>query len=432
MKKKKAIRNYVLVSICVVILLLLSILNFPVPFTNYNFNGFVNGMNLGLDFGGGVSATYTIDTADWFDGTMDEAVSRTIDRVQDLMDKEYPDAKVYKVDDNKVRLVLPDTTISSHYVVGLLEMKAKSGEEAEAMVTGRDIKECKYMYSNGTHGVYIKFTDEGAKKFEELTRTVADDESGSDGSMYVYMDQNYTTPFSQPTVEEAITVGYTFISGAGITNKSSGEAYAEKFMSAIIGANMNIEGEPIEVAPVYGKEAKVATLMIVVFFILVVFGLFYLLYKELGFVEMLSFMLSTLISIAIICIVDVQMTSYGAMGLLLGLALSAYLHFVYINNIKREYALGKKLSISIKEGYSKSLALIIETLLMSLGLALIIGLIGNNVVTAIALSFGLTLIGTAFTTLFINRVLVISYNAFNLSDGKKIGFAKEVDKNETK
>lgn len=430
MKKKKAIRNYVLVSLCVVFLLLLSVLNFPVPFTNYIFRGFVNGMNLGLDLGGGVSATYTIETADWYNGTMEEAVSSTIDRVQKMLDREYPDAKVYKVDEDSIRLVLPDTSIDSHYVVGLLEMKAIAGEDSEAMVTGRDVKECKYMYTNGTHGVYIEFTEDGAKKFEDLTRTVADDSSGSDGSMYVYMDKNYETPFSQPTVEEAITMGYTFISGAGITNKSSGEAYAEKFMSSIIGTNMTIDGEVIEVAPVYGENAKVATLMIVVFFILVVFGLFYLLYKELGFVEMLSFFMSALISVAIICIVDVQMTSFGAVGLLLGLALSAHLHMAYINNVKRQYAMGKKLSISIKEGYHKSLALIIETVLVSLGLSLIIGLISSNVITAVALTFGLTLIGTAFTTLFINRVLVISYNAFNLADGEKIGFTKEGKSNE--
>ena len=432
MKKKKAIRNYVLVSLFVVVLLLLSVLKFPVPFTNYNFNGFVRGMNLGLDFGGGVTATYTIETADWYEGTMDEAVSSTIDRVQTMLDKEYADAKVYKVDDDKIRIVLPDTVIDSHYVVGLLEMKAVSGEDAEAMVTGKDIKECKYMYSNGTHGVYIKFTDDGAKKFEDLTEKVAAKEDGADGSMYVYMDKNYETPFSQPTVDEAITMGYTFISGAGITNKSSGEAYAEKMMSSMLGVNMTIEGEAIEVAPVYGEEAKVVTLIIAVFFIVVVLGLFYLLFKELGFIEMLSYMLSVLISIAIVCVVDVQITSYGVMGLLLGFMLCAYLHIVYINNIKAQYAMGKKLSISIKEGYTKSLALIIETLLVSLGLALIIGLIGCNVVTAMALTFGLTLIGTAFTTLFVNRVLVISYNAFNLSDGKKIGFTKEGKANETK
>ncbi|MBO7219168.1 MAG: hypothetical protein J6V40_04245, partial [Clostridia bacterium] len=360
------------------------------------------------------------------------AVSSTIDRVQTMLDKEYADAKAYKVDDNKIRVVLPDTVIDSHYVVGLLEMKAVSGEESEAMVTGQDIKECKYMYSNGTHGVYIKFTDDGAKKFENLTRTVAAKEDGSDGSMYVYMDKNYDTPFSQPTVDEAITMGYTFISGAGITNKSTGEAYAEKMMSSVLGVNMTIEGEAIEVAPVYGEEAKVVTLIIAVFFILVVLGLFYLLFKELGFIEMLSYILSVLISIAIVCIVDVQVTSYGVMGLLLGFMLCAYLHIVYINNIKAQYAMGKKLSISIKEGYTKSLALIIETLLVSLGLALIIGLIGSNVVTTMALTFGLTLIGTAFTSLFVNRVLVVSYNAFNLSDGKKIGFTKEGKANETK
>ena len=56
MKKKRAIRNYVLVSIFVVIVFLLSFISFPVPGTNYNFVGLAN-LHQGLELGGGVKNT---------------------------------------------------------------------------------------------------------------------------------------------------------------------------------------------------------------------------------------------------------------------------------------------------------------------------------------------------------------------------------------
>ena len=205
-------------------------------------------------------------------------------------------------------------------------------------------------------------------------------------------------------------------------------------MSAKLGVNMSIIGEEIEVSPIYGDAAAVATFMIVVFFMLVAFGLFYLLFKELGFVQMLSFTLSSLLTLVLLCVCDVQMTSFGAMGVLLGFALNVYLHMYYINNIKSEYAMGKKLSVSVREGYTKSIALMVEMLLVSLGIGLVVFFISSGVMRAISTTFVLSLIPTAFTALFINRVLVINYNAFNLSDGAKANFTrtKEVAQDETK
>ena len=51
---------------------------------------------------------------------------------------------------------------------------------------------------------------------------------------------------------------YTFISGSGITNKKSGEQYARKLESALIGVNMSTELTAIEVKGAYGDAVKIA------------------------------------------------------------------------------------------------------------------------------------------------------------------------------
>ena len=56
MKKRRAIRNFILIGIVALLGLLLTIFSFDIPFTNYTFNGFAKGIQLGLDLKGGVMA----------------------------------------------------------------------------------------------------------------------------------------------------------------------------------------------------------------------------------------------------------------------------------------------------------------------------------------------------------------------------------------
>ncbi|MGN0961857.1 MAG: hypothetical protein ACI4PF_06655, partial [Christensenellales bacterium] len=137
MKKKRAIRNYVLVSLFIVIVLLLCFISFPVPATNYNFIGLAN-LHQGLELGGGVKNTYDLEVADWYDGTKDEAYIETVNRIQKLLDAKYADAKVYLSGEDKLTIEVPDTSINENYLVGFLEMKAEEGESAETLVSGHD------------------------------------------------------------------------------------------------------------------------------------------------------------------------------------------------------------------------------------------------------------------------------------------------------
>ena len=86
MKKKRAIRNYVLISLFIVIVAVLSFVSFPVVGTTYDFKGLAN-IHLGLELGGGVKNTYNLEVADWYDGSDKEAYQETIDRVQFILNK---------------------------------------------------------------------------------------------------------------------------------------------------------------------------------------------------------------------------------------------------------------------------------------------------------------------------------------------------------
>lgn len=423
MKKKKAIRNYVLISIFIVITLLLTFIPFPVPGTNYNFTGIGN-LHLGLELGGGVKNTYDLEVADWYEGNKMDAYNKAVDRVQNLLNLHYADAKVYLNGEDKMTIEVPDTSINSNYILGLIEMKATSGADAEAMVTGQDIAKVEYQVSGTTHGVYIEFTEKGKEKFRELTKTVAESDSQT---MYIYMGKDYDNPFSQPPVSEENTYGYTFISGLGITNKSTGEEYAKKLESSMIGVNMTTELDSVDVPGTLGNACKLVIYITTIAIVVASIAIAYVLFKELGLVSALSFVFALMISVVISAICDLQVTFAGWLGFVFGFVLNFVLHLYYLNVIKKEYAKGKKFVVSFSSAYKPALFVMLDTLILVIGSSLLLLIVPSSAIKMFALNFYITIPGTAFTSLYVNKCLAVNYTAFNLRNEKKVNFAREED-----
>lgn len=421
MKKKRAIRNYTLVSLFIVIVLALCFISFPVPGTNYNFLGLAN-LHQGLELGGGVKNTFDLEVADWFDGTKEEAYVKAVNRVQKLLDKDYPDAKVYLNGEDKISVEVPDTGISDNYLVGFIEMKAGEGETAETIVSGEHIAKVEYMLNGTTHGVYIEFTDEGKEKFKELTGIVSQSESQL---MYIYMNKDYENPFSKTTVTEENTLGYTFISGSSILDKESGKQYADKIFSATIGVNMSTKLSNVEIGGTFGNSTRliitIVTITLVVAGIVVAFVLF----RELGLVSSLSILFALMVSTLIASLCDLHITFGGWVGFVAGFVLNYILHLYYLNVIKREYAMGKKFTVSFTSGYRNALFNILDILLITTGSLLFMLIVPSNLVHAFAYNFLMTIPATAFTAMYLNKVLAVDYTAFNLKNEKKVNFRRE-------
>ncbi len=428
MKKKRAIRNYVFVGLFIAIVLCLCFISFPVPATNYRFCGIAN-LNLGLEFGGGVKNTYELEVADWYEGTEEEAYNEAVNRVQKLLNKYYGDARVYLTGENSITMEVPDTAIDDYLVIGFIEMKSESGEEAEAKVTGQDIEKVEYMMSGSTHGVYIEFTKEGQKKFQELTKVVAESDAQT---MYIYMDKNYDKPFSQTKVTEENTFGYTFISGSSITTKESGELYANKIASSMIGINMSTELKATEVAGLFGSHSRliitIATITLVVASIVVAAVLF----RGLGLVSSASMLFGLMVSVLIAAVIDLQITFTGWLAFMLGYAISVALHLYYLSVIKDEFAKGKKFTIAFTSGYRKSLFNILDILLVVSAVSGLLLIVPSNLVKMFAFNMLMTIPGTAYTAMYLNKVLAVNYTAFNSKDYKKLNFTREEEVDEIK
>ena len=295
-------------------------------------------------------------------------------------------------------------------------------KDAEAKVTGQDIASVKYMLSGTTHGVYIEFTEKGKEKFQALTKEVASSDSQT---MYIYMNKDYDNAFSEPKVTEENKYGYTFISGSGITNKSTGEEYARKLESAMIGVNMSTDLDAIEIKGSMGNATKIAIYVTTVIIVIACIVIGYILFKELGMVSMLSYVFALMFSVIISAICDLQVTFAGWIGFMLGFLLNFALHMYYLKVIKNEYAMGKKFVVSFSSGYKPALFNILDTLLLVTGSSLLLLIVPSSAIRMLTFNFLITVPATAFTSMFLNKVLAVDYTAFNLKNEKRVNFARE-------
>jgi len=423
MKKKRAIRNYVLISLFIVIVAVLSFISFPVVGTTYDFKGLAN-IHLGLELGGGVKNTYDLEVADWYDGKEEKAYQEAIDRVQFVLNKYYSDAKAYFSDNDKMTIEVPDNAISDSLLVNFFEIKKENTAEAEAFLTGKDIESAKYTSSGVNYGVLVQFTKDkgdikgGATKFKELTADVAN----SGGSIYICWNKDYENATALSITSE---IDYIFLQGEGISTKDAGQLYALRLESSKIGVNMSTELEDIEVSARYGNNAKLfifITTMVIVVASIVVMGL---LFKELGLVSSLSMLFALMMTVIISAIFDLQVTIGGWLGFIVGYLLNFLLHLYYLNVIKNEYAMGKKFSIAFTSGYKKALFNTLDILIITLVIALLMLVVPSSAVKFFSYNLMMTLVGTAFTSLLLNKIVCVDYTAFNLKNEKKVNFVRE-------
>ena len=139
----------------------------------------------------------------------------------------------------------------------------------------------------------------------------------------------------------------------------------------------------------------------------------------------MSLIFALMVSVIISAICDLQITFSGWLGFVFGFVLNFILHMYYLNCIKKEYASGKKFIVSFTSGYRAALFNMLDVLLLITGSSLILLLVPSSGIKMFVFNYLITLAGTAFTSLFLNKVVAVNYTAFNLRNEKKVNFTRE-------
>jgi SecD/SecF fusion protein len=412
--------------------------------------GSAKNITLGLDLNGGVSVTYQA-IGDVSSQDMDDVVYKMAQRIE-----MYDGASAYKEGFNRVTVeipgatdaqkvleelgkpgalyfileyakdgktpnykvdykIQPDGTFKQTYVLNrkIEEMKA----DGTLVLTGEDVKSAEGTeYQEVGPVVEFALTKEGAAKFKEAT-TLAKDKKWTIG---VYYDGEF---ISVPSVSAVISDGQGYIEGMGTVDA------AKKLASNIRIGALPVELEEITsqvVGATLGQSAISTSVKagIIGFIILFIFMLVY--YRVPGIAANLALVAYTGGMLALLNVFDLTLTLPGIAGIVLGIGMAVDANVIIFSRIREEIGRGLTVRNAIDIGFKKAVSAIIDGNVTTLIAAVILGIIGSGPVKGFAVTLGLGILLSMFTSLIVSRLILLLL--YNLGFNKASMYGKEKER----
>lgn len=407
MTKRKSKRRFILMSLVLLVGILLSVLRFNIPFTDYTYNGFLNSIPLGFDLQGGVSVVLEASLPDDdLSGDLSKNIEGTISRIKVLLeDQGYNEYNVYKQNTNRIVVEVAKLTDTDFLFEQLsqpasFKITTEESAEAEARITGKDIDTAgnsARQNENGQieEGVYIVFNEQGKKKFADLTAEI----SQSSGTMYFYVGDD-SSPFTRLTTSSAITNGYVFFSSQGMTLETA-KQLSLKIISGSFASKVTMV-ENYVVSASLGMDALNFGMISVFVALLLSLILLIIFYKDFGLLSSFATLFWAVLLIFFMQAVPFARLNISSFaGIIVALLVNVIAYVIMHNSIKNENNKGKKLHMSVKAGYKSSIGLIVDYHAVALISSIVLLIVGIQAVKGFAITL---LLGSAIS-LFVSLVL---------------------------
>ncbi|HEY9249620.1 MAG TPA: protein translocase subunit SecD [Rariglobus sp.] len=299
------------------------------------------------------------------------------------------------------------------YEVLTLEQESRGRTVAEELY----VKRLPEMTGEGVSGAYpvmdefgrfkinLRFSAEGAKRFAEVTRAIAEDsrliaqQSGNSGArarLAIVLDGKL---YSAPGVEKEISGGSAEISGS-FTQREAFEL--SNVLNNPLDLPLQIK-EQYEVGPSLAQDAIDSGVTASVIGAVLVAAFMIMFYTVGGVVAVLSLLVNVIVIFGVMASLGATITLPGLAGIVLTIGMAVDANILIFERMREELNLGKSLKNALVAGYDKAFTTIIDAHLTQLGVcAVMIGL-GTGPIKG----FGVTLAIGVFSTLF--SVLVASH-----------------------
>jgi len=270
-------------------------------------------------------------------------------------------------------------------------------------LTGRDLEKAAVTFDPQTNApqISLKFTDEGAQKFEEITKR------NVGRPLAIFLDNQI---ISAPRVNEAISGGQAVITGKFSLDEAKNLA---------IQLNAGALPVPIKIikqrsiGATLGQEsvrrsltAGAIGLLLVAFFMAVYYG-------RLGLLADAGLVIYGLITLALYKLIPVTLTLAGMTGFLLSIGMAVDANILIFERIKEELARGNPLKVAMELGFGRAWDSIRDANICTLITCFVLFnpfgwsfLNTSGMVRGFALTLGLGIFVSLFTGIVVTRTLI--------------------------
>ena len=293
------------------------------------------------------------------------------------------------------------------------ELEALKTVQGGPVLTGDVVTDASSEFDNMQGQVVsMKMNDEGARQWARVTQ-----QNLNKAIAIVLDDQVY----SFPNVNSVIEGGSSQITG----NFSVEEAndLANVLKSGKMVARVNVESMSV-IGPSLGREAIeagfmsfIVALILLMIFMIAVYGIYPGLVANLGLILNLFFTLGILASIQAV------LTLPGIAGIVLAMGMAVDANVLIYARTKEELRAGKGVKAAVADGYSNAFSAIFDSNLTTIITALILLLNGSGPIKGFATTLIIGIVCSFFTAVFATRLVMEK-----LAASKQMSFSTKVSK----
>ncbi len=279
-------------------------------------------------------------------------------------------------------------------------------------LTGADISSASVLANLGNGGsgqpvVTMQFTSAGAKKFQNVTRTLAIRGKlvNQLQSFAVVLDGTLVT---NPTIDyNQYPLGIDASNGAQIEgnfSQSRAQTLADQLNSGAIPIRLDVISES-QVSATLGAQslhdglvAGIIGLALVLIFLLVY-------YRALGVIAALGLLIYAALFYAVVVLWPITLTLPGIAGVILTIGISADANVVIFERVREEARSGKSAYAALSAGYRRGLAAIIDANVVTLFTAIIVFMFATAGPKGFAFTLGVGVLLSLFTAVIATRAI---------------------------
>src|SRR5438477_5432822 len=312
----------------------------------------------------------------------------------------YPDdGQRLKAIDNGTEVVPPEYKIENHKHVTDDKEKATTERllvKKKADLGGDRVSSSNAIYGNEGWTVQLKFDNEGAKKFGQIT------EQFKGHRFAIVLDG---VILSAPVIRDAIYGGDAIITGQFTEKEARGLSSA---LENPLQTPVSIEEER-SVSPTLGADSIRASIFAGLVGLAITLVCVALYYRFAGILACVALLVNLILLVGGLTMFRFVLTLPGIAGIILTIGLAVDASVLVYERLREELALGKSLKIAIQAAYEKAFSSIFAANVTTLITALILFFRASGPVRgfAIALTFGI--LASLFTTLIVGRNVFESF-----------------------
>lgn len=286
----------------------------------------------------------------------------------------------------------PEKAIETIGKTAVMEFKDESGT---TRMTGNDLKTAKEQIDQGHKNVVgIEFTDEGAKKFADLTASNVGHKIG------IYLDGELLT---NPVVNEPITGGKAVITGSQTLEDAKNLAILLR--SGALPVKLKVM-EVRTIGPSLGLDSKLKSERAFAIGIVLIMIFLIVIYRMSGIVANIALLVYVLILLGILKYLDATLTLPGIAGVILSMGFAVDANILIFERFKEEVLVGKTLRTSMEAGFRRAFNTILDANVSVMIAAIVLIVMGSGTVKGFAVNLALGLVVSMFTAIVVSRSLL--------------------------